>query len=165
MSAERDEGDRRAAEPADGRGEPIREMVCISCPVGCRLALYLEPPADAAGAVGDVAVGRAAAANGTASAAERLVVTGNRCSRGEVYAREEYLAPKRVVTATVRMHSGHRPRLPVRTSAPLPKGEIEGLLRRIYELELTPPIERGEVIIPDIAGSGVDLLASFSVKE
>lgn len=147
MSAETGGGNGRGR-GTGAHGEPIREMVCISCPVGCRLSLYLEPTEAGAG-----------------EAADRLVVTGNRCSRGETYAREEYLAPKRIVTATARIRSARRSRLPVRTDAPLPKEQIEGLLSQIYELELDPPVARGQVIFSDIGGSGVDLVASFSVKE
>lgn len=120
--------------------KPDMEMVCISCPIGCRLSLYVD----------------------RSDGEEEITVTGNRCSRGEIYAREEYLAPKRIVTATVRTSSSRQPRLPVRTDAPLPKEHIDELLRRVYELRLPAPIARGEVLIDDIAGSGVKLIASAS---
>jgi len=53
-----------------------RKLVCISCPLGCRLTVTWEDERD-------------------------ITVKGNRCAKGESYAQEEILAPKRVVTATV----------------------------------------------------------------
>jgi CxxC motif-containing protein len=132
-----------AGQPGGGQqaGDgPDREMVCISCPVGCRLGLHIH---------GD----------------DEVTVTGNRCSRGEVYAKEEFLAPKRIVTATARTESERHPRLPVRTDAALPKEYISALLREVYELEVSVPIRRGQVIIPDIRGTGINLTASMSIRE
>ncbi|MBN1835571.1 MAG: DUF1667 domain-containing protein [Spirochaetales bacterium] len=120
-----------------------REMVCISCPLGCRLTVRWE------GEPG--------------SGAENIRVEGNQCARGEQYAREEILAPRRVVTATVRIRAGRTVRLPVKTSAPLPRQEIPGLLERIYGWELEPPVALGQKLLEDIAGTGVDLVATRSV--
>ena len=121
-----------------------RKLVCISCPLGCRLTVTWENEED-------------------------ITVTGNRCANGESYAREEILAPKRVVTATVAVTVGAAAslprRLPVKTSAPLLKEHIPGLLNRLYTMEVEPPLRRGEVILEDIAGTGVDLVTTRSVKE
>ena len=120
-----------------------RKLVCISCPLGCRLTVTWENEED-------------------------ITVTGNRCANGESYAREEILAPKRVVTATVAVTvdaAASLPRrLPVKTSAPLLKEHIPGLLNRLYTMEVEPPLRLGEVILEDIAGTGVDLVTTRSVK-
>jgi CxxC motif-containing protein len=118
----------------------VREMVCISCPIGCRLTLYTDEN-------------------------EELVVKGNRCPRGKEYAREEYFAPKRIVTATARTASSTFPRVPVRTDAPLPKEHIDALLKDVYELEVPVPISRGQVIFEDYHGTGVNLTASMSITD
>jgi CxxC motif-containing protein len=114
-----------------------REMVCISCPLGCRLAVREE-----AGAI---------------------LVEGNKCSRGEQYAREEILAPKRVVTATVWIRGARSVRLPVKTSAPLARELIPGLLNEIYRWQLEAPVRLGQKLMEDIGGSGVDLQSTRSV--
>ncbi|HWP68688.1 MAG TPA: DUF1667 domain-containing protein [Rectinemataceae bacterium] len=59
------------------------EMICITCPMGCHLKIERLSE-------------------------NEIAVTGNKCVRGEQYAREELLSPKRVVTATckVKMVSG-----------------------------------------------------------
>jgi len=126
-----------------------REMVCISCPLGCRLTVRWDP----------------GAGSDPQSPDDRaLQVEGNKCAKGELYAREEVLAPRRVVTATVRIRGGRTVRLPVKTTAALPKQEIPGLLDRIYRWELEPPIVLGQKLIEDIAGTGVDLVATRSVR-
>ena len=117
-----------------------RKMVCISCPLGCRLTVTWEDEKD-------------------------LAVNGNKCAKGESYAREEILAPKRVVTATVRAAAGADRRLPVKTTLPLLKGYIPALLNRIYKLELRPPIVRGQVLLKNIEGTGVDLVATRSIRK
>ena len=125
-----------------------RAMVCISCPVGCRLTVRWD------GEVGPA----------SPNAVEQSVeVEGNKCAKGEQYAREEILAPKRVVTATVRIRAGRAARLPVKTSGPLPREVIPALLDRIYRWELEPPLALGQKLMENIAGSGVDLVATRSV--
>jgi CxxC motif-containing protein len=111
-------------------------MVCVSCPLGCRLKVRWDE--------------------------KGVEVQGNKCARGEQYAREEILAPRRVVTATVRLRGSGR--LPVKTSAALPKEHIPALLDRIYRWDLEPPIALGQALMEDIAGTGVDLVATRSVS-
>jgi CxxC motif-containing protein len=95
-----------------------------------------------------------------------LSVTGNRCPRGAVYAREEIRAPKRQVTATcaVTAEAGDGAglkvrRAPVKSSIPCPKERIPALLAAIYKLRLTLPVHAGDVVIADWQGSGIDIIA------
>jgi CxxC motif-containing protein len=127
------------------------ELTCITCPMGCRLEA--ERAADGS-----------------------LAVSGNRCPRGAAYAREELLAPKRVVTATCRAAGpggtpgqagraeGSPRRVPVKTSAPFPKERVGELLAAIYALEVLLPVERGQTLLADALGSGIDLVATRSVQ-
>ena len=112
-----------------------REMTCISCPIGCGLTVK----ADGGGA---------------------LEITGNRCSRGEIYAREEILAPKRIVTATMPFLGGDIRRLPVRTDAPLNKELIPELLEELYHSTAHPPVEAGQIIITNFRDTGVNVTAT-----
>lgn len=116
-----------------------KEMICIVCPVGCHLQVSTE--------------------------GEEIKVTGNRCSRGEEYAREEMLSPKRVVTATCRLEHPQHPRLPVKTDTALPFEQIEALLSEVYSLSIKPPVRAGQVLIEDFAGSGVNLVASRTIQK
>ncbi|MFW6180188.1 MAG: DUF1667 domain-containing protein [Spirochaetota bacterium] len=117
-----------------------KQLVCISCPVGCRLTVRVD-------------------------AGDTVTVTGNKCVRGEEYGREEALSPRRVVTATAAVRSSFQRRLPVRTSRPLPRELIPGLLREIYRLDLSPPVRMGDVLIPDYAATGVDVVATRSITQ
>lgn len=117
----------------------VREMTCISCPIGCHLSLYKDQN-------------------------DELVVKGNKCPRGKEYATEEYFAPRRVVTATARTQSPEFPRVPVRTDQSLPKEEIDKLLTQVYSLDIPVPIRRGQVILENFADTGVNLIASMSVQ-
>jgi Uncharacterized protein with conserved CXXC pairs len=119
-----------------------RELTCITCPMGCRLTAETAPDGE-------------------------LRVSGNRCPRGAAYAREELLAPKRTVTATARAKpgaSGVR-RIPCRTDAPFPKERVDELLKAIYALELELPVSRGDTLIKDALGSGIDVIATRSLGE
>jgi len=116
-----------------------KELICISCPIGCSLTAVQDE-------------------TGT------IEVSGNECSRGELYALEEFLAPKRVVTATVAMGHSTMPRLPVKTDGPLDRSLIPELLDCLYNMELSPPIRMGECLIDDYRGSGVGVVATRSCE-
>ena len=78
----------------------IKELVCITCPSGCHLQAVLDEQNNV------------------------LSVSGNRCPRGEAYARSELIAPRRMLTSTVRIEGALHPLLPVATSAPVLKSRI-----------------------------------------
>lgn len=129
-------------------GREIRELVCISCPVGCRLEALRKDDGS-------------------------LEVTGNQCPKGEDYAREEINAPKRIVTTTVALAlpdtggnegKSARERVPVRTDAPLPVEHIGPLLAKLHGMKLHPPVRRGDVVIENVAGTGVKVVASMTVE-
>jgi len=98
-------------------------MICISCPIGCNLTV-------------------------TGTALENLIVSGNRCPRGEVYAKEEIFAPKRTVTAIVRTDSDAFPFIPVKTDKPLAKQLIPELLKAINSARITLPAKSGQTLKP-----------------
>jgi CxxC motif-containing protein len=117
----------------------VKEMVCIVCPVGCRLKVTVR--------------------------GEEVSVSGNRCPRGEVYGREEILAPKRVVTATCALRSAAHPRVPVGTDGPLPSELIDDLLKEIYRLSVSPPVAMGDVLIENFRGTGVNVKVNRSFPD
>ncbi|PKL08128.1 MAG: molybdopterin oxidoreductase [Spirochaetae bacterium HGW-Spirochaetae-7] len=123
------------------------ELICITCPMGCHL--FIDRPSDGS-----------------------LAVTGNRCPRGLTYAAEELLAPKRMVSATAavagpgsRGGPGSIARLPVRSSAAFPRHEVPELLAAIYSLRVKLPVARGDVLIRDFKGSGVDVIATRTLGQ
>ncbi|MCF7940076.1 MAG: DUF1667 domain-containing protein [Spirochaetia bacterium] len=115
-----------------------REIICISCPMGCHLQVS-----------GDK---------------DTLEVTGNKCRRGIIYAREEISSPRRVVTATVAVTGAEGiSRIPVKTTAALPKAHIASLLNHLYTLRLSSPVPMGEVILSDYEKTGISVVTTRSV--
>lgn len=112
----------------------IQQFTCISCPLGCRVTV--EP-------------GR-----------EGLAVSGHECMRGKEYALQEYSDPRRMLTGTVRVENGFLPRLPVKTASPLPRESIVKAARALDRITVRAPVKCGAVIAADLAGSGVDLVAT-----
>ena len=114
------------------------DMICIACPLGCRLTIV---------STGSIEVS----------------VSGNRCPKGEVYAREELLAPRRTVTAVVRTDSPAFPYAPVRTDSPLPRGLADGLLQLLYSRIVALPVRMGATLIADVDGTGVKVIFTRSL--
>lgn len=115
----------------------VKELVCINCPMGCRLTVSDE--------------------GGT------VAVTGNTCKRGETYGKDELTNPKRTVTALVGLKGRHEP-LPVKTSAPIPKGKVLECAKLLKTVEVEPPIKIGDVVAADICGTGVSVVATAEAK-
>jgi CxxC motif-containing protein len=123
----------------------MRTLTCIVCPIGCTLTVGEEP---------------------------ELPVLGNRCPRGAVYAREEILSPKRVVTATCGIARETRrgegsgvdtltgvQRIPVKSSVPCSKEKIPELLADIYKTRVALPVKSGDIVIADWRGTGLNIVA------
>lgn len=117
-----------------------RELTCILCPQGCTLEVeYRE---------------------------EKIVdIEGNRCKRGIEYAKEEILNPTRIVTSTVRVKGGIHPVIPVKTKKAIPKYLIFSAMEEINQVVIEAPIECGQILVGNLAGSGVSLVASRSMKK
>jgi CxxC motif-containing protein len=113
-----------------------------------------------------------------------LGVTGNRCPRGEVYAREEVTDPRRTVTATCAVngaeagtaeagtdaakggddsHGLNVRRVPVKTSSPCSKEKIPLLLKDIYDIKIHLPVKTGDLVIENWKGSGINVIATRNV--
>jgi len=85
-------------------------------------------------------------------------VEGNQCSRGVEYAKSECIHPVRTLTTTIRVLNGDP--LPVRSAQPLPKDMIFNCMNVIRTVAVNPPVAAGSVIIADICGTGVDIIAT-----
>ncbi|MCL1909793.1 MAG: DUF1667 domain-containing protein [Kiritimatiellaeota bacterium] len=81
---------------------------------------------------------------------------------GAKYAEEECVAPKRMVTTLVRV-AGRRAPLSVKTAAPVPKEKIFDVLAAVHSAQAAPPARIGDVVLADVCGTGVDILATSAV--
>lgn len=116
------------------------ELTCIVCPIGCRLTVDRKDDGS-------------------------LEVHGNRCKRGAAYAEEEFRDPRRMVTGTCAISNGDFVRLPVRSSESVPVDDIAPFLNAMYRLDVNAPVRCGQVIASDLAGTGIDLVATMSVEK
>jgi CxxC motif-containing protein len=110
-------------------------ITCIRCPIGCDIELEVED-------------------------GEILSMEGADCIQGEEYAREEYRNPTRVLPTTVRVTGGVLPYVPVKTAEPIPKGKLEAAVEELATVEAEAPIELGDVIVENVCGTGVDIVAT-----
>lgn len=113
-----------------------RELICINCPMGCPLTVTLVD-------------------------GEVTSVTGNTCPRGDSYGRKEVTNPTRIVTTTVPVDGSATERMvSVKTATDIPKGKIFDVVRALTDIRASAPISIGDVIVADVAGTGVDVIAT-----
>lgn len=115
-----------------------KEFICIVCPSSCRLAV-----SDDSG---------------------EISVTGNTCKRGLEHGISEFTNPMRMLTSTVAISGGTCPRLPVISTAEIPKEKLREALDAVYKTKAAAPVKCGDVLIENICGSGADIIASRSMK-
>lgn len=91
-------------------------------------------------------------------------VSGNSCKIGKTYGEKECTNPTRVVTSTVRVAHGENPRVSVKTKEAIPKTKVLECAKALKYVCIDAPIAIGDVIVSDIAHTGVDLVATMNVK-
>ena len=114
--------------------EKHRKIICITCPKGCRAQVWQE--------------------------GETIEIQGKICKDGKAYLRQEFIEPMRILTSTVVVENSRTKRLPVRTAKAIPKKELFHCLEEMMKVKARPPIEMGQVVIPNILNTGVDVIAS-----
>jgi len=123
-----------------------REMICIGCPLGCPLTVSINTSEEGI--------------RKTEITEEDIAVTGNTCKNGEIYAKKEVLHPERMITSTVPAENGICPQVPVKTKTTVPKEMIFAVMDEIHRAAVKAPVKIGDVIIPDVCGTGVDIVAA-----
>ena len=111
-----------------------RELTCIVCPRGCNLTVKFNTD----GAIAEI--------------------TGNACKRGVTYAENECTHPKRTVTSTVRCADGRI--IAVKTADVIPKERVFDAMSEINSVRPEGEIKIGDVIIENVAGTGVAVVAT-----
>lgn len=90
-------------------------------------------------------------------------VIGNRCGRGIDYALKLISDENKILTGRCILVNGPMGRLPVISSAPVPKDISDAVLEKIRSLRVEAPVEKGQILIENIMESGVDILAQRRV--
>ena len=116
-----------------------QELVCFLCPNSCELAVDMQ--------------------DGT------VTVSGNRCPRGEQFARQELLDPQRTLTSSVRIQGAALPLLSVRSDQPVKKTELVPLMEKLRTIEWAAPVHLGDVILSNVGNTGANIVATRTLLE
>ncbi|MGC8705150.1 MAG: DUF1667 domain-containing protein [Athalassotoga sp.] len=117
------------------------QMTCIICPVGCTLKVTLDDDG------------------------KFLSVKGNRCPKGEIYAKDEVTDPKRVLTSSVKVINGKIPLVSVKTDRSIPKRLIGEAMKVIKSAHVEAPVKVEDIIIENFLNTGANLIATRSVEK
>lgn len=118
-----------------------RELTCIGCPLGCAITVTLDGK-------------------------EVKDIAGFTCRRGKEYARKEVTNPTRIVTSTVRLTGSQTGAAVVscKTAQDIPKGKIFAVVAALKNVTAAAPVKIGDVLLHDVAGTGVDIVATKAVE-
>lgn len=92
-------------------------------------------------------------------------VCGNRCKRGEEYGLNEHVHPKRMITTTVSVAGGTIRCLPVISDGSVPKELLGACLDYLYGVTVEAPVQLHDIIVENILGTGVNVLAARDVEK
>lgn len=113
-------------------------LICIGCPLGCPLEVEMD--------------------------GSRVVsVSGNTCPNGDKYAHKEMTCPVRSVSSVVRVTGGTLRVVSVKTVTEIPKGKIFDCVRALKDIDIPAPVRIGDVILKNVADTGVDVVATKNV--
>jgi len=118
----------------------FRNLICIGCPIGCDMEVTLEE-----GKVSEV--------------------KGNTCVRGKNYAEKECTNPTRIVTSSVRVQGGEIDSVSVKTQSDIPKNKIMKCIEELKGITLNAPVKAGEIIIRNVADTGVSIISTKTVAK
>jgi CxxC motif-containing protein len=111
-----------------------KKIICITCPKGCEAAVSKE--------------------------GDSIQIKGKICRKGKGHFIQEFTEPMRTLTSTVLVEGSSPRRLPVRTRGPIPKKDLFRAMDIVVQAWVRPPVRIGDVIIPNLLGTGVDLISS-----
>lgn len=115
-----------------------KTLLCNLCPNCCPLTVTLS---------GDTVTG----------------CTGNLCAQGADFARQELTLPLRNVTTSVAVTGGLYPLCSVRLSQPVPLSRLTEVVDVLHNLQIAAPVQMGQVLVDDLLGLGVQVLATRAI--
>lgn len=118
-----------------------KNIICVACPMGCGVTVEIADN-------GDI-----------------LSVTGNTCKRGDAYARTECTNPVRSLATTVKVDGGIHNVVPCKSAGALPKDKIMDCMEIINKAQAKAPVKLGDVLVENILGTGIDIIATNHCPE
>lgn len=114
----------------------MKEFVCTTCPNGCTLQ------------IDDI----------------NLTVSGNKCPRGETFAKQELTCPKRTICSSVKTTVPFFPVVSVKTNGEVDKKLIMKITNELSKIVINRPLPIGSVVVKNILGTGVDIITTKDMK-
>jgi len=111
------------------------KITCIVCPKGCEITVEVE--------------------DGIIKS-----INGYGCPMGKKHAVTEITKPMRVLMTVVKCIDGDLPVVSVKTEKPIPKDKLLEASRYLKRVEVKAPVRIGDVIVDDILGLGVKVIAT-----
>ena len=112
-----------------------KEIICTVCPRGCNIKVV-------------------------GNEKEVTSIEGYGCKRGMEYGTAEFISPVRILTTTVKIDGNNSDLLPVRSNKPVPKEKQFECMEVIRKTTVKLPVQQYDVIVKDICGCGVDIVAT-----
>ncbi len=96
-------------------------------------------------------------------------IKDNGCKRGTLYAQKELLNPTRTLTTTIAIQGSSANEnglsvVPVKSVDEIPKNMLLQCMEVIKRAKCKVPIKRGDVLIYDILGTGINIIACADVE-
>lgn len=117
-----------------------RTLVCIVCPVGCKMEVHTD-------------------------CNKVEAVSGCKCKRGKDYAITECINPVRTLTSTVTVLEGQFHMAPVKSDKPIPKQLIFECMKEINLHILRAPVKVGDIVVDNVLNTGINIVATSNVPE
>lgn len=115
-----------------------KELTCIGCPMGCLASVEL-------------------------CEGKIVRIEGCLCTKGKAYAETECINPMRTFTSSVPVDNGRFATVPVKTAGKIPKDKMFDCVRELQTFRVKAPVASGKVILKNIAGTGVNIIATSTI--
>jgi CxxC motif-containing protein len=117
-----------------------KNITCIICPIGCKIFVKTDGK-------------------------QIAIIEGDICKKGIDYAKSEALDPRRMLTTSVLVKDGESPLVSIKSNRPVPKDKLFPILRQIKKITINAPVVSGQIIIKNVLNSGVDIVATKTIKK
>ncbi len=68
--------------------------------------------------------------------------------------------PVRNISSIIKVNGGTGPVVSCKTSSEIPKGRIHEVMELVMKARVDAPVKVGDILIKDVAGTGVDIIAT-----
>ena len=117
----------------------IKNINCIICPLSCEIKIHIK------------------------GQSHITKISGYKCKKGKIYAKEEIISPKRILTTTMLTSDKYNPLVSVKTDKPLPKKLLFKIIKILNKKKLKAPVKIGQIIIKNVLNTGADIVSTSSI--